>query len=144
MEFKFQMGAMVRGGPCILCTQRSVRGEVIARTELKQRCSYKIQVKVGDGVERVHEVVEKSLRLISDVPSWLRPGVEIQWMGRGVHLVYVVEKINREGKYRPWTFTAFNKARRDQIYSECVPENMKFWRRYPGKSTHVQSFKKML
>jgi hypothetical protein len=115
MTFKFQMGATVK-------TRRGWEGTVTARIETLAGPSYRL--KGNDGQEC--EAGEKSLWIVSRVPRWLKRGAEIQWLGEGAHLVYVVMALHRGSMHHPWSFTAQRKNER--MHSHCTPADMKFWR----------------
>jgi hypothetical protein len=115
MEFRFSMGVTVR-------TQSGHVGEVTARIEDMSGPRYRFQH--GDG--RTYEEAEKSLWMVHCIPRWLRPGAEIQWMGTGIHSVFVVKELRQGSKYHAWTFTAQNGNMRTHSY--CTPADMRFWR----------------
>ena len=130
MDFKFKMGATVR-------TKLGTEGDITVRIENQFGLSYRIQC--NDGIER--EVKEKDLWLVSCVPTWLRPGAEVQWMGEGLHEKYVVKELCRGGRYRPRAFGAERELfrpngtsiGRERMFTECTPANMAFWRPWKEK-----------
>jgi len=115
MTFKFQMGATVR-------TRQGFEGTVIARIETLSGPSYRLR---GAGRQECEEA-EKSLWMVSRLPKWLKRGAEIQWLGTGAHLVYVVIELHRGGRHHPWSFTA--QRGNERMHSHCTPADMKFWR----------------
>jgi hypothetical protein len=115
MNFKFEMDATVR-------TRHGVEGKVTARIERTSGPHYRLK-----GIDcQEYEEAEKSLWRVSCVPRWLTCGAEIQWLGTGDHLVYVVTDLQGGGRYHPWSFTAQRGIMR--IHSDCTPADMKFWR----------------
>lgn len=133
MEFKFEMGAVVRMRPG---TEELLR--VIARIETTHGPHYRISTVAGG----TSEVREKSLWLVHCVPRWLRPGAEIQWMGRGHHWIYVVRDVRRGSKCKSGHFTAKRKLTKpdsssfgtESVHSRCLPDDMEFWRPAPKNS----------
>ena len=125
MEFRFNMEAEVQ-------TRNGIAGKVIARIESIGGLYYKILESDG----QVHEVSQKLLWIVSCVPTWLRPGAEVQWMGEGLHERYVVKELCRGGRYRPRAFAAERELirpdgtsyGRERMFTECTTANMAFWR----------------
>ena len=133
MDFKFDMGATVRVRMGKLCFE----GKVTARMEAGAHPSYRIQIIEGDEFE----VAESHMWIVSCVPTWLRPGAEVQWMGEGPHEKYVVKELCRGGRYRNRSFAAERDLirpdgtsfGRERSSTECTPANMAFWRPWQEK-----------
>jgi len=130
MEFRFNMEAEVQ-------TRNGIAGKVIARIESIGGLYYKILESDG----QVREVSQKLLWIVSCVPTWLRPGAEVQWMGEGPHEKYVVKELCRGGRYRTRSFAAERDLirpdgtsfGRERSSTECTPANMAFWRPWQEK-----------
>jgi len=139
MDFKFGMGDAVR----FRIGKHVCEGTVTARMEVGVHPHYRIQI--GNGNEL--EVSEKHMRIVSCVPKWLRPGVEVQWMGEGPHERYVVTELCRGGRYRPRAFAAERELirpdgtsfGRERSFTECTPANMASWRPWQGKKPRARA-----
>jgi hypothetical protein len=133
MDFKFGMGAAVR----VRIGKYVAEGIVTARIEAGVHPHYRIQI--GNGNE--FQVSEKHMWIVSCVPGWLHPGAMVQWVGEGLHEIYVVKALHRGKKNRPWTFTAERELflldgipyGREKTFTECTPANMASWRPWQEK-----------
>lgn len=80
--------------------------------------------------KRLEEALRELSRPMQLLPSWVQPGVYVQWIGKGPHHVFKVIEVNRETPN--WSF------RGERILDETSKEVMgfhreagkRYWRRH--------------